>query len=90
MQSDVGQGTELWYNAEQLCKEPQQGILCRGVLEYASFGCFCGSQTHSEMEDDMGASEVMTIFFQLMSGLGIFFTGVGVLWFVSVYKEKKE
>ncbi len=38
----------------------------------------------------MGASEVMTIIFQVMSGLGIFFTGVGVLWFVSVYKEKKE
>jgi len=38
----------------------------------------------------MGASEIMTIFFQVMSGLGIFFTGVGVLWFVTVYKEKKE
>jgi hypothetical protein len=43
------------------------------------------------MEDDMdGASEVMTIFFNLMGGLGLFFTGVGVLWFVTVYKEKKE
>ena len=42
------------------------------------------------MEDHMGAAAVMTIFFQLMSGLGIFFLGVGVLWFVSVYKEKKE
>ena len=41
------------------------------------------------MEDDMGASEVMTIFFQVMSGLGIFFMGGGVLWFVTVYKEKK-
>ena len=38
----------------------------------------------------MGASEYVTIFFQMMSGLGIFFTGIGVLWFVSVYKEKHE
>jgi hypothetical protein len=36
------------------------------------------------------ASAAVTIFFHMMSGLGIFFTGVGVLWFVSVYKEKKE
>jgi len=42
------------------------------------------------MEDDMGASEVMTLFFHVMGGLGLFFTGVGVLWFVTVYKEKKE
>jgi hypothetical protein len=28
--------------------------------------------------------------FYLMGGLGLFFTGVGVLWFVTVYKEKKE
>ena len=34
-----------------------------------------------------GASVVMTIFFNLMGGLGLFFLGVGVLWFVSVYKE---
>ena len=37
-----------------------------------------------------GASVVMTIFFNLMGGLGLFFTGVGVLWFVTVYKEKNE
>jgi hypothetical protein len=42
------------------------------------------------MEDDMGASEVMALFFDVMGGLGLFFTGVGVLWFVTVYKEKKE
>jgi hypothetical protein len=43
------------------------------------------------MEDDMdGPSEVMALFFNLMGGLGLFFTGIGVLWFVSVYKEKKE
>jgi hypothetical protein len=38
----------------------------------------------------MGVSEVMTIFLQLMGGLGLFFTGVGVLWFVTVHKEKRE
>jgi len=38
----------------------------------------------------MGASEVVTMFFQVMGGLGLFFTGVRVLWFVTVYKEKKE
>ncbi len=38
----------------------------------------------------MGASEAMTLFFQLMGGLGLLFTGVGVLWFVTVYQGKKE
>ena len=42
-----------------------------------------------ETEVDMGALEVMTLFFQIMGGLGLFFTGVGVLWFVTVYKGKK-
>jgi hypothetical protein len=27
---------------------------------------------------------------QFLSGLGVFFAGIGVLWFVSVYKGKKE
>ncbi len=48
------------------------------------------SQTRSEMEDDMGASDAVAMFFHLMGGLGLFFMGVGVLWFVTVYKEKKE
>ena len=30
------------------------------------------------------------LLFYIMVGLGLFFTGVGVLWFVTVYKEKKE
>ena len=34
--------------------------------------------------------EATTILFNIMGGLGLFFTGVGVLWFVTVYKEKKE
>ena len=36
----------------------------------------------------MDISEIMALFFYLMGGLGLFFTGVGVLWFVTVYKEK--
>jgi hypothetical protein len=38
----------------------------------------------------MGAVEYIQIFFYMMGGLGLFFTGIGVLWFVSVYKDKKE
>ena len=38
----------------------------------------------------MGAVEIVTFFYQVMSGLGLFFMGVGVLWFVTVYKEKSE
>ena len=26
----------------------------------------------------------------LLGGLGVFFIGIGVLWFVTVYKEKEE
>lgn len=37
-----------------------------------------------------GPAEIMELFFHLMGGLGLFFTGVGVLWFVSVYKEKSQ
>jgi hypothetical protein len=40
------------------------------------------------MEDDMGASAAVELFFHVMVGLGVFFTGVGVLWFVDVYKKK--
>jgi hypothetical protein len=32
----------------------------------------------------------MTMFFNLLGGLGLFFTGIGVLWFGTVYKDKKE
>jgi hypothetical protein len=38
----------------------------------------------------MDASEVVGAFFQILAGMGVFFTGVGVLWFVSVYREKGE
>lgn len=36
----------------------------------------------------MDASQAITALFQILSGLGTFFLGVGVLWFVTVYKEK--
>ncbi len=36
------------------------------------------------------ALQAVQLLFYLMGGLGLFFTGVGVLWFVTVYKEKQE
>jgi len=30
------------------------------------------------------------LLFNLMGGLGLFFTGVGVLWFASIYKNKSD
>ncbi len=38
---------------------------------------------------EQALSAVQILFF-LMGGLGLFFTGVGVLWFVTVYKEINE
>jgi hypothetical protein len=43
------------------------------------------------MEDIMeNVVDSTTILFNIMGGLGLFFSGVGVLWFVTVYKEFKE
>jgi hypothetical protein len=39
------------------------------------------------MEQALIAVQLM---FFIMSGIGLFFMGVGVLWFVTVYKEKNE
>jgi hypothetical protein len=39
----------------------------------------------NEMEQALMASQLI---FNLMGGLGIFFLGVGVLWFTSIYKNK--
>ena len=39
------------------------------------------------MEQSLLAAK--SLFF-LFGGLGMFFIGIGVLWFVSVYKEKKK
>jgi hypothetical protein len=39
------------------------------------------------MEQALIATQLL---FYLMGGLGIFFLGIGVLWFVSVYKTKNE
>jgi hypothetical protein len=38
----------------------------------------------------MSAFEAITMFFYLMTGIGTFFTGIGVLWFVTVYKKEKN
>jgi hypothetical protein len=38
----------------------------------------------------MSAFEAITMFFYLMTGIGTFFTGVGVLWFVAVYKKRNK
>jgi hypothetical protein len=35
------------------------------------------------------AVEATTLLFNIMGGLGLFFTGVGVLWGVTVYKDKE-
>ncbi len=39
------------------------------------------------MENALTAVQLL---FYLLGGLGIFFFGVGILWFVSVYKEKNK
>jgi len=43
------------------------------------------------MEDDMEQALLATqLLFFLFGGLGIFFLGIGVLWFVLVYKDKEK
>ncbi len=37
------------------------------------------------MENALMATQIL---FYTLSGLGIFFMGVGILWFVSLYKNK--
>ena len=39
------------------------------------------------MEQALVATQIL---FYTLGGFGLFFTGIGVLWFVSVYKVKKE
>ena len=39
------------------------------------------------MEDAAVATGML---FDILGGLGLFFTGVGVLWFTTVYKDKNE
>ena len=39
---------------------------------------------------ETAATAIEMVFFHLLGGLGMFFLGVGVLWFVSVYKKKNE
>jgi hypothetical protein len=43
------------------------------------------------MEDAMEQAALATqVLFNLMAGLGLFFLGIGVLWFVSIYKNKDK
>jgi hypothetical protein len=43
------------------------------------------------MEGDMEqALTAVQLLFYLLGGLGLFFMGIGVLWFVDVYKKKNE
>jgi hypothetical protein len=43
------------------------------------------------MEDDMEQALLASqLLFYLLGGLGIFFLGIGMLWFVSVYKDKDK
>jgi hypothetical protein len=39
------------------------------------------------MED---AAVAVSIMFYILGGLGLFFTGVGVLWGVTVYRDKEK
>jgi hypothetical protein len=39
------------------------------------------------MEQALTATEII---FYLLGGFGLFFLGIGVLWFVAVYKMKKD
>jgi hypothetical protein len=41
----------------------------------------------NKKEDDM---EQLLVIGEFFSGLGMFFIGIGVLWFVTVYKEKTQ
>ena len=36
------------------------------------------------------ALDATMILFNVMGGLGLFFIGVGLLWFVQVYKDKTQ
>jgi hypothetical protein len=43
------------------------------------------NQTEGDLEQALMAVQLL---FYLMGGLGLFFLGVGVLWFVDIYKKK--
>ena len=45
------------------------------------------SRDRRDMEEDMPEAAVFAS--DILSSIGIFFLGVGVLWFVSVYKDKQ-
>jgi len=37
----------------------------------------------------MDALQAIAAFSQILGGIGLFFTGVGMLWLVTVYREKQ-
>jgi hypothetical protein len=39
------------------------------------------------MGNTLSATQIV---FYLLGGLGLFFMGIGVLWFVAVYKDKNK
>ena len=50
-----------------------------------------GSNIHGEMECDMSqALLAVQLLFYLLGGLGLFFMGIGALWFVDIYKKMNE
>ena len=58
-------------------------------LKRGRLGCvvFQRGRRAGSMENALSAVQLL---FYLLGGLGLFFTGVGVLWFVSVYRGKSE
>jgi len=43
----------------------------------------------SRLEETMDALQAITAFSQILGGIGLFFTGLGMLWLVTVYREKQ-
>ncbi|UCF27161.1 MAG: hypothetical protein JSW42_11005 [Chloroflexota bacterium] len=46
-----------------------------------------GQKTIKKKEDDMENAVMAT---QMLANLGIFLGAIGVLWFVTVYRDKKD
>jgi hypothetical protein len=45
----------------------------------------------NESENDMeNALPAVQLLFYLLSGLGLFFLGIGALWFTDLYKKKND
>jgi hypothetical protein len=44
----------------------------------------------TKKEDDMSANLAVEMLFHLMGGMGLFFMGIGVLWWVSILAKEKK